>query len=249
MQDAAGKKGRFGLLDSSGQRFGKLVVIARGQDYISPRGLHQPCWNCRCDCGNSTAVTGTRLRSGKTRSCGCMQGKGRFVDHAGRRYGRLVVISRGPNGKRKQTRWRCKCDCGKDVLVTASSLRSGSSMSCGCLVRYVAEARCGTNSARWKGGRSNRGGYISVVHGSGSRRRFIDEHRLVMETMLGRPLLPTELVHHKNGDRADNRPDNLELWTKGHPPGHRVEDIVRFSLETIARYPDVAKRIAEENKS
>lgn len=54
------------------------------------------------------------------------------------------------------------------------------------------------------------------------------EHRTVMEQMLGRPLLPFENVHHRNGHRADNRPENLELWTKKQPYGQRVTDLIQF---------------------
>ena len=65
-------------------------------------------------------------------------------------------------------------------------------------------------------------GYIRVIDWSTGKRRFIMEHRLVMERMIGRQLRPEERVHHINGDRADNRPENLRLYAN-HSEHMRVE--------------------------
>lgn len=59
-----------------------------------------------------------------------------------------------------------------------------------------------------------------------------------MEQMLGRKLLPSESVHHKNGVRDDNRPGNLELWTRSQPYGQRVEDKIAWAKELLALYEE-----------
>lgn len=57
-----------------------------------------------------------------------------------------------------------------------------------------------------------------------------------MAEMLGRTLLKGENVHHRNGDRSDNRPENLELWVTTQPSGQRPSDLLVWAYEIIARY-------------
>ena len=79
----------------------------------------------------------------------------------------------------------------------------------------------------------DRAGYVRV-NGEGKPRPF--QHRMVMEEVLGRPLFSHENVHHKNGIKDDNRPENLELWTRSQPTGQRVEDKISWAIEFLAQY-------------
>jgi hypothetical protein len=78
-----------------------------------------------------------------------------------------------------------------------------------------------------------KGGYRRIRLGPNN---WILEHRHVMEQGLGRKLLRTEQVHHKNGNRVDNRIENLELWTKAQPTGQRVSDVLAWAHEMIDLY-------------
>lgn len=62
------------------------------------------------------------------------------------------------------------------------------------------------------------------------------QHRVVMGDLLGRPLLASEDVHHINGDRADNRIGNLELWITSQPRGQRAREVLAWAREVEALY-------------
>ena len=62
------------------------------------------------------------------------------------------------------------------------------------------------------------------------------EHAKVMSEHLGRDLLPHENIHHLNGDRSDNRIENLEVWSKSQPCGQRIDDKLKHAIFLINEY-------------
>lgn len=129
------------LRDLTGMRFGRLIVIKRAENYVSPKGDTNTQWLCLCDCGEYVTVNQSRLTSGNTQSCGCLRreksSERKFDDLTSKRFGKLTVLRRvedlaHPNGT-FSVQWLCRCDCGNQVIVTAGNLRNKHTVSCGCI--------------------------------------------------------------------------------------------------------------------
>lgn len=241
------------LIDLTGQTIGRWTVLSQAASAPDRRTM----WLCQCGCGNQKPVCGKSLRYGTSKSCGCLRnelgdqfGRRGLIDLTGRVFSRWTVLHRYKDVL--PVRWICRCECGTEKSVYGKELRTGGSKSCGCLRDELASAKTGPKHSSWKGGRRVAStGYIEVYepehpNAFGHGRKYVFEHRLVMEKYLGRYLTSGEAVHHINGIKTDNRLENLELWASSQPTGQRVSDKVAWAKEILALYEPEA--LAESEK-
>lgn len=141
---------------------------------------------------------------------------------------------------------------GSEMLSPRAYRKPQASRECsvtGCQRRHLAKGYCKQHYRRKKDGKDltaplrfrnmsgawyNNNGYLMVVKDG----KAIRQHRFIMEQHLGRQLLSTENVHHKNTIRSDNSLHNLELWVRHQPTGGRLTDIYAYAERIIELYKD-----------
>lgn len=161
------------FIDLTGQKFGRLTVL-----YKSFKKGNNWFWHCICDCGNEKDIDGRNLRGGHSRSCGCLskelsaeRQKQTAIDLTGEIFEYLTVIKRYGSDDRGEAKWLCKCECGKEVVVLGSNLRTGHTQSCGC-IRYSHGEQKIINILNQNGVNFEMGESLGLILPSGYKARF-----------------------------------------------------------------------------
>ncbi|SNS05607.1 HNH endonuclease signature motif containing protein [Antarctobacter heliothermus] len=176
---------------SIGQKFGRLTIIA---DSGARNRKGEIAWSCICDCGAHHRATSGNLSSGSVRSCGCLA--------------RELTSAR-----RKKSRQPPKVCQYPDCKAT---IEKGGKGYCGLhaqrIRRHGDPSYVTPENVRRERNRAALLHRFPSVKPSTYRKLFgRHEHRVIAEEKAGRTLRPDEHVHHKDHDKQNNAPENLEV--------------------------------------
>ncbi len=148
-----------------------------------------------------------------------------YQDNTGKWWYEWGKLENGNKRRTAATTGNCK-RCGKEFPFVPSSPVYYCSRECSGVdtgYKKRGKYRGEFNLKKWKGGRYKTAkGYVDIFfpdHPFARAGKYVCEHRLVMESHLGRYLQPHEYVHHKNGIKDDNRIENLEIVSNNNHYG------------------------------
>jgi len=124
------------------EKFGKLRVLNRHG--YNNRG--EITWECLCDCGNKKVVKGPNLKSGKTKSCGCIKTGPAVKDESGQIFNNFTLLEFVSMDKNRISLWLARCICGNEKIIRTNNKRL---KSCGCVKKKVDKDRKGKNHPCW----------------------------------------------------------------------------------------------------
>ena len=117
------------FIDLTGQKFNKLTVLSKDEEKNTNKRIY---WKCKCDCGNEILVSADKLKSGHTKSCGCLKREAQRQDLTGKTFGYWKVLSYAYT-KDYQSYYNCQCICGIVAIKQGKLLKNGHTTSCGCM--------------------------------------------------------------------------------------------------------------------
>lgn len=161
-------------------------------------------WQCRCNCGGRIFLDTRCLQRGTVLDCGCSSRvKSGQRDITGMRFGKLVAVEPTELRAEGTVVWRCRCDCGGEVLSSLHQLRSGYRKSCGCLSRPPIK--------NFTGKRFGRLVVIAYAGKRGGMHRWRCRCDCGRETVVGQTLLQTGKTKSCGCLQAEMYQENLKL--------------------------------------
>ncbi len=184
----------------AGSQVGSLTV----QGPTSQRKNGYTIWKCSCSCGGEILLDTRCLQRGTVTHCGCQSStKPGQRDITGMRFGKLVAVEPTDQRAFGTVVWRCRCDCGGEILTSLHQLRCGYCKSCGCLSRPPLKDFVGKRFHR-----------LTVVAYAGKKNgmhRWKCRCDCGRETIVGQTLLQTGKTKSCGCLQAEMYKENLKL--------------------------------------